>query len=168
MDYSQITESLYIGTTPCPEDYPLLHQLGVKLVINMRLERRPHPDPHQPPMRLLWLPSIDSPLAPISIHKLHQGVRAALATMETGGKVYVHCAKGRHRGPAMGAAILIALGYSPEHAMQIIEQQRRTASPHAWYIRSRIHRFAKSWGIPEKPCKDFSPSGLPDSTKINP
>ena len=149
MDYSQIIETLYIGTTPCPEDYPLLHQLGIQLVINMRLERRPHPDPQQPPMRQLWLPSVDSPLVPISIHKLQRGVQEALATIERGGKVYVHCAKGRHRGPAMGAAILIALGYSPDHAMHIIEQRRRIASPRAWYIRSRIHRFAKAWRIPE-------------------
>lgn len=154
MDYSQITDALYIGTTPCPEDYPLLRQLGIQLVINMRLERRPHPDPdpdtYEPPLRLLWLPSVDSPLVPISINKLQRGVQEALATIERGGKVYVHCAKGRHRGPAMGAAILIALGYSPEHAMQIIEQRRRIASPRAWYIRRRIHRFAKTWSIPEK------------------
>ncbi len=150
MDYSQIIEQLYIGTTPYPEDYPLLRQLGVQLVINMRFERRPRPDTHQPPLRLLWLPSIDSPLVPISIHKLQRGVREALDTMERGGKVYVHCAKGRHRGPAMAAAILIALGYTPERAMQIIEQRRRIASPRAWYIRRRIHRFAKTWGISEK------------------
>jgi hypothetical protein len=150
VDYSQIIDSLYIGTTPCTEDYPLLHKLGVTLVINMRFERRPHPDPHQPPMRLLWLPSIDSPLVPLSIHKLQRGVNEALTTIERGGKVYVHCAKGRHRGPAMGAAILIALGYSPEHAMQMIEQRRHIASPRAWYIRRRIHRFARTWRIPEK------------------
>jgi protein tyrosine phosphatase (PTP) superfamily phosphohydrolase (DUF442 family) len=150
MDYSQITESLYIGTTPRPEDYPFLRQLGVQLVINMRFERRPHPDPEQPPIRLLWLPSVDSPLVPISIRKLQRGVQEALATIQKGGKVYVHCAKGRHRGPAMGAAILIALGYSPEYAMQVIEQRRRIASPRAWYIRRRIHRFAKTWHISQK------------------
>ncbi len=145
MDYSQITDTLFIGTTPCPEDYPALYRLGIRLVINMRFERRPHPDPHTPPMRLLWLPSVDSPLVPISISKLKRGVREALRTLESGGKVYVHCAKGRHRGPAMAAAILIAQGYTPEHAMQVIEQRRLIASPRAWYIRSRIHRFAKSW-----------------------
>jgi protein tyrosine phosphatase (PTP) superfamily phosphohydrolase (DUF442 family) len=150
MDYSQITESLFIGTTPRPEDYPFLRKLGVQLVINMRFEQRPHPDPEQPPMRLLWLPSVDSPLVPISISKLQRGVQEALATIQKGGKVYVHCAKGRHRGPAMGAAILIALGYTPEHAMQIIEQRRRIASPRAWYIRRRIHSFAKRWHISEK------------------
>jgi protein tyrosine phosphatase (PTP) superfamily phosphohydrolase (DUF442 family) len=150
VDYSQIIESLYIGTTPGPEDYPLLRQLGVRLVINMRFEQRPAPDMSQPPLHSLWLPSIDSPLVPISMHKLKRGVREALATIEGGGKVYVHCAKGRHRGPAMGAAILIALGYSPERAMQIIEQRRRIASPRAWYIQRRIQRFAKTWTISEK------------------
>ncbi len=150
MDYSQIIETLYIGTTPGAEDYPLLHQLGVQLVINMRMERRPHPNVHDLPIRLLWLPSVDSPFVPISIDKLRRGVREALMTFDRGGKVYVHCAKGRHRGPAMGAAILIALGYSPEQAMQIIEQHRRVASPRAWYIRRRIHRFAKTWTVTEK------------------
>jgi hypothetical protein len=37
---------------------------------------------------------------------------AALETIRQGGKVYAHCQRGRHRGVAMGAAILIALGYS--------------------------------------------------------
>jgi dual specificity MAP kinase phosphatase len=147
MDYSQITESLYIGTTPRPEDYSYLRQLGVQLVINMRFEQRPHPDQEQPPIHLLWLPSVDSPLVPISIRKLQRGVQEALATIQKGGKVYVHCAKGRHRGPAMGAAILIALGYSPDYAMQIIEQRRCIASPRAWYIRRRIQRFAKTWHV---------------------
>lgn len=145
MDYSQITETLFIGVTPHTENYAELRRLGVRLVINMRFERRPRRDLHNPPMPVLWLRTIDSPLFPISIRALCKGVRKALRTMEEGGKVYAHCAGGKHRGVAMGAAILIAQGYSADEAIEIIKQNRPTADPDIWYIRKRIKRFSKSW-----------------------
>ncbi|MCJ7583358.1 MAG: hypothetical protein MUO30_01110, partial [Anaerolineales bacterium] len=111
MDLSPITEDLIIGTTPVPQDYPHLRDLGVRLVINMRFEHPPRPDLHQPPLNFLWLPTIDSPVLVIPIRFLMRGVQAALETIRSGGKVYAHCAGGRHRGVAMGASILIAQGY---------------------------------------------------------
>jgi len=145
MNYSRITDYLYIGNTPHKDDYDLLRELGVRLVINMRLERWPARDPHDPPLDFLWLPTIDSPGLVIPIHTLMRGVRAALETIRDGGKVYAHCGKGRHRGVAMGAAILIALGYDPEEAMELIKVQRSEADPDAFYIRSRILRFARAY-----------------------
>ena len=148
MEFSQITDHLYIGTTPRSEAYHQLRSLGVRLVINMRVERPPHRDFHNPPLPVLWLPTFDSPLIPIPLRSLHKGVVVALQTLQEGGKVYVHCAQGVHRGVAMGAAILIALGYAPQEAMQLIRQRRKSADPYAWYIRGRIYRFAeflKQW-----------------------
>jgi len=46
---------------------------------------------------------------------------------------------------AMGASILIALGYAPQEAMDLIKAQRPIADPEAFYIRSRILRFAHAW-----------------------
>ena len=145
MNYSQITDNLLIGTTPRARDYAQLHQLGVKLVINMRIGIPPRGDPHNPPMRSLWLPTIDSPLIPIPMHFLQTGVRAALKVIEEGGSVYTHCSRGRHRGVAMGACILIAQGMSAEQALQLIKQQRPVSDPQAWYIRDRIMKFAREW-----------------------
>jgi hypothetical protein len=142
---SKITDSLYIGDTPLRADYDTLRDLGVRLVINMRLEKRPARDLHQPPIQFLWLPTIDSPGLVIPIRFLMCGVRAALETICAGGKVYTHCAKGRHRGVAMGASILIALGYDPDEAIQLIKLQRPSADPDIFYIRSRILRFAQAW-----------------------
>ena len=76
---------------------------------------------------------------------LVRGVHAALETIQAGGKVYAHCAQGRHRGVAMGAAILIALGYDANQAMELIKAQRPSADPDMFYIRSRIFRFARAW-----------------------
>jgi protein-tyrosine phosphatase len=145
MDFSHITDDLLIGTTPAVGDYPHLRDLGVRLVINMRIEHRPRPDPQDPPLSLLWLPTFDSPFVPIPIRALLRGARAALDTIREGGKVYTHCAGGRHRGVAMGAAILIAQGHDPHMAMQLIKERRSFADPYAFYIRPRILRFARQW-----------------------
>jgi len=74
-----------------------------------------------------------------------QGAQAALETIRAGGKVYAHCAYGRHRGVAMGACILIAQGLDPQAAMQLIKERRSVADPFAYYIRSRILKFASEW-----------------------
>ena len=145
MNFSKITDDLFIGNTPSVSDYDTLRDLGVRLVINMRFSRGPQPDPHKPPLLLLWLRTIDSPFFPIPIHKLIVGARAALEAIRAGGKVYVHCAYGRHRGVAMGACVLIAQGYEPEAAMKLITEHRLVADPYAFYIRPRIMKFAQEW-----------------------
>lgn len=145
MDFSRITDALFIGKTPSSQDYDLLRQLGVTLVINMRVEQRPQPDPHHPPMAILWLPVFDSPIFPIPIKSLKRGAIAALQEIKQGGKVYTHCQEGIHRGVAMGAAILIAMGHSPQEASAMIKQRRPIADPDTWYIKRRIYRFSKSW-----------------------
>ncbi len=145
MNFSPITDDLFIGMTPSTADYNHLRDLGVKLVINMRVEYRPRKDLHESPLQLLWLPTFDSPLIPISIKYLRRGAKAALETIGNGGKVYTHCAGGVHRGVAMGACILIAQGYEAESAMRLIKSQRVFADPYAFYIRSRILKFASQW-----------------------
>ena len=145
MDFSAITDDLFIGTTPSVSDYDHLRELGVQLVINMRIEHRPRPDPHDPPLSLLWLPTFDSPFFPIPMRKLFQGAQAALQVIRDGGKVYAHCAGGRHRGVAMGAAVLVAQGCDPHEAMALIAERRSFADPFAFYIRPRILKFAGQW-----------------------
>jgi len=144
-EFSNITDDLFIGITPLVADYNGLRELGIKLIINMRSLHGPYPDDHPEPIKLLWLRTFDSPFFPIPISKLMIGAKAALETIEAGGKVYVHCAGGRHRGVAMGACILIAQGFEPEAAMKLIAERRLVADPNAYYIRSRIMRFAHHW-----------------------
>ncbi len=144
-NFSNITDDLFIGTTPLARDYDGLRELGIRLIINMRLTRSPFPDPHHEPIKLLWLRTIDSPFFPIPISKLMRGAHAALEAIEKGGKVYVHCAGGRHRGVAMGSCVLIAQGYDPQSAMKLITERRLIADPYIYYIRSRILKFAREW-----------------------
>lgn len=144
-NFSNITDDLFIGTTPLARDYDGLRELGIRLVINMRFSRGPYPDPHHMPIQLLWLRTIDSPFFPLPTAKLMIGARTALEMINAGGKVYVHCAYGRHRGPAMGACVLVAQGYEPADAMSLIADRRAVADPYAYYIRPRILKFASEW-----------------------
>ncbi len=145
MDFSEISRDLLIGTTPNTANYNRLRDLGVRLVINMRFTRPPYPDPHQPPLNFLWLPSADTMFFPIPVFTLMRGAQAALKTIESGGRVYAHCAGGRHRSVAMGASILIAQGYDAESAMQLIKKQRSFADPDIFYIRNQILKFERAW-----------------------
>jgi protein-tyrosine phosphatase len=91
------------------------------------------------------LRTFDTFLLPIPIHFLVRGARAALETIRSGGKVYAHCAYGRHRGVAMGTCILIAQGMTPDEAMRLVKSRRPVADPDIFYIRSRILKFAQVW-----------------------
>lgn len=130
---------------PTADDYRLLYDCGVRLVLNMRFSRRLPAGMVQPPIEVLWLPSFDNPLLPIPLAHLMRGTRAALQVIQSGGSIYAHCAHGRHRSVAMGAAILIAQGYTPEEAMQLIKQKRPQADPEVFYIKQRILSFARRW-----------------------
>ena len=145
MNFSTITDDLFIGSMPSVNQYDQLRELGVQLIINMRFSLGPRPDSHQIPIHTLWLRSVDSPFFPIAISKLMRGAQAALETIHDGGKVYAHCAYGRHRGVAMGACILVAQGFDPQAAMQLIKERRSVADPFAYYIRPRIFKFAREW-----------------------
>jgi protein tyrosine phosphatase (PTP) superfamily phosphohydrolase (DUF442 family) len=152
INYSEITDTLYIGTTPRKQDCPLLQSQGIQLVINMRFERPPQ---YGLPIPVLWLPTFDTPFLPIPIDLLKRGVQAALNVFQQGGKAYAHCASGIHRGVTMGASILIAQGYSSAEAMRLIKERRAIADPYVWYIRRRIEKFAETWykqlGVPPNP-----------------
>lgn len=145
MDASPITPDLFIGVTPRLDEYESLRQAGVRMIINMREEQAIPPDEHPFPLEILWLRTHDNPFLPIPIPALAEGVQRALPVIAAGGKVFVHCAYGRHRSVAMGAAILIAQGYEAQAAMQLIKEKRRVADPGMFYIKWRIERFQQYW-----------------------
>ena len=56
-----------------------------------------------------------------------QGVRFALEGIESGGVVLAHCHMGINRGPSMGFAILLALGWDAVEALDAIHAARPIA-----------------------------------------
>lgn len=143
-DISQITDTLYISAWPRGEHADEIRALGVRLILSMHW-RRPAKTVGHPPVRLLWLPTVDTPLTPMPIFLLRRGVEAALPVIQQGGRVLVHCKAGVHRSVAMACCLLIGLGHTADEAMRLVKDRRAVADPDVWYIRRRICKFEQDW-----------------------
>jgi len=143
-DISQITETLYISAWPRGGHAGEIRALGVRLILSMHW-RRPVKTVGHPPVRLLWLPTVDSPLTPMPMFLLRRGVQAALPVIRQGESVLVHCKAGVHRSVAMACCVLIGTGYTAEEAMRLVKDRRAVADPDVWYIRRRIVKIEQEW-----------------------
>ena len=141
---SKITDFLYISAWPRGEHVDEIIALGVRLVLSMHWIRPTKMLGH-PPVKLLWLPTIDKPFFPMPIKTLNKGVQAALPVIDDGGSVLVHCKAGMHRSVAQAACVLIGMGYNADDAMRLIKDQRAVADPYVGYIQKRIRLFETRW-----------------------
>lgn len=141
---SQITDYLFVSGWPGSNSAAQIRSLGIRLILSMHW-RKPGPDLWQPPVQLMWLPTFDSPLIPMPLTALRRGVQAALPVIARGWKVLCHCSAGRHRGVAMACCVLVGMGLPADEAMQVVKDRRAIADPYAWYIRTRITKFALDW-----------------------
>ena len=143
-DVSSITDYLYLSAMPQGEHAAEIEAMGVRLILSMHWQR-PSRSLGQPPVRLLWLPTFDTPITPIPISTLRRGVEAALPVIQGSERVLVHCRYGVHRSVAMACCVLISMGYSSNEAMALVKEKRAVADPDIWYIRSRIVKFGDLW-----------------------
>jgi protein tyrosine phosphatase (PTP) superfamily phosphohydrolase (DUF442 family) len=143
-DISQITDILYVSAWPEKQHRDEIVSQDIRLILSMHWWK-PNRVLAQPPLELMWLPTIDLPITPMPLDTLRRGVEAALPVIEAGGKVLAHCRAGRHRGVAMAACVLVGTGYSADDAIQLIKDKRSAADPDAWYIRDRILKFESYW-----------------------
>jgi protein-tyrosine phosphatase len=143
-DISRITDYLFISAWPEAEHVDEILALNIRLILSMHWIK-PSKSLNQPPLRMLWLPTIDTPLTPMPIGTLRRGVEAALPVIRNGRAVLSHCKAGVHRSVAMASCVLIGMGYSADDAMHLISEQREVADPHARHIESRIRKFERYW-----------------------
>jgi len=101
-----------------------LAQAGVTHVINMQLEFDDRPLAGEYGVQVLWNP-IDDDFLPKPREIFRRGVDFALQALEDPKtKLYVHCAAGVHRAPMMTLAILCALEYEIEAAIDLVQTKR--------------------------------------------
>jgi hypothetical protein len=143
-DVSEITDYLYISAWPRGNHAEEIRQLNVRLILSMHWIR-PSSALGHPPIRLLWLPTIDNPMFPMPIRTLERGVEAALPVIQDGYRVLVHCRAGRHRSVAMACCVLVGMGLTVDQSMRLVEQKRPAADPSIWYIQERIKKFDQHW-----------------------
>ena len=143
-EYSQITDQLFVAAWPTGEDYDAIIEFGVRLVINM--DWVPADEKlSEPPLRVLSLTEIDTPLTPMSMKNIWKGVDHAGKTFEDGGRVMVYCKGGVHRSVVMACCILISGGFTAEEAMARVKERRPVADPNTEHFKSRILKFEGEW-----------------------
>ena len=143
-DISQITPQLFISAWPRREHVAELQALGIQLILSMHWIV-PGRSIRKAPTRLLWLPTIDTPITPMPLGVLRRGVEAARPVLSAGGGVLAHCRAGVHRSVAMACCILIAQGHSADEAMRLVKEKRPVADPYIGYIQRRIRKFELVW-----------------------
>jgi protein tyrosine phosphatase (PTP) superfamily phosphohydrolase (DUF442 family) len=143
-DISRITDYLYVSAWPEGEHADEILALNIRLILSMHWQR-PSKSLNHPPLRVLWLPTVDTPITPLPIGTLRRGVEAALPVIGEGAGVLAHCKAGVHRSVAMASCVLIGMGYTADSAMHLVKEQREVADPFAGYIQSRIRRFESDW-----------------------
>jgi protein-tyrosine phosphatase len=152
MDMTWITDRIAVGGGIWNEENMLvLAQRGVTHIINMQIEfdDRRLAEPHG--INVLWNPTDDDFMPkPPQIFRL--GVDFARAALDQpDSKLFVHCAAGVHRAPMMTLAILRALGWKLEHAMQHIQAERPVvdwADIYVWSV-EEFMRSADGAGFPD-------------------
>jgi hypothetical protein len=143
-DVSQITDYLYLSAMPEEIHADEIREMGIRLILSMHWQR-PHQSVGAAPVKLLWLPTFDSPLLPMPLKALRRGVEASIPVIKAGQHVLVHCRYGIHRSVAMACCVLIGQGYSAMDAMSLVKEKRAVADPDIWYIRARILKFENLW-----------------------
>jgi protein tyrosine/serine phosphatase len=101
-NFGQMDERFYRGAQPKKDDYRALAALGIKTVIDLQAE----PEDYEKPMvEALGMRYVNIPMVDKEYPKAEDVERfLSLANNPETGKFYVHCAGGRHRTGAMGAA----------------------------------------------------------------
>ena len=143
-NFSEITSYLYISSFPGREHVEQIRAMKVRLILSLYL-KKPDEIFGQPPITLLWMPLVDSPVTPIPLHVFRRGVQAALPVIDDGGKVLVHCKWGIHRSAAMACCVLIGKGYSADEAIELVKRRRAPAKPDEGYVLARIKKFEQDW-----------------------
>jgi dual specificity MAP kinase phosphatase len=143
-DVTSITDYLYISAFPRGNHAEEIRAMNVRLILSMHWLRPSRLLGH-PPVRMYWLPTIDTPLTPMPIFVLRRGVEAALPVIRDGYRVLVHCRAGVHRSVAMACCVLIGMGQTADEAMELVTQKRAVADPRAWYIERQIYKFERDW-----------------------
>jgi protein-tyrosine phosphatase len=137
MDMTWITDRIAVGGGIWrPEQMAEIARTGVTHVIDMQIEFDDSSLAEPFGITVLWNPTDDD-----FRHKppeiFQKGVDFALQALdEDGSKLYIHCAAGVHRAPMMTLAVLGAMGWDLDDAMEIIQARRPVVDFADVYVKS--------------------------------
>jgi protein-tyrosine phosphatase len=145
MDITWVMPRLAIGGGIWTEDKMIeVVRAGVTHIIDMQIEFDDTALAEPYGVKVLWNPTDDDFRAkPPEL--LRRGVEFALEALDDAeSRVFIHCAAGVHRAPMMALAVLRALGFSLDDAMEMIQSRRNVVDLADVYVES-VEDFLRSY-----------------------
>jgi len=144
MDITWLTDRIAVGGGIwTSENMAKVARAGITHIIDMQIEFDDTALGRARGIEVLWNPT-DDDFEEKPAELFRRGVDFALAALEGAeAKVFIHCAAGVHRAPMMALALLGAMGWNVEDAMQMIEARRPVADFAGVYVES-VEKFLGS------------------------
>ena len=145
MDLTWITDRVAVGGGIWNDEQMIeLVRQGVTHIIDMQIEFDDTKLAEPYGVKVLWN-AADDDFQPKPPALFQRGVDFAMEALDDpGSKVYIHCAAGVHRAPMMTLAVLRALGFSLDDALEMIESRRHVVDFADVYVQS-VEDFMKSY-----------------------
>ncbi len=137
MDMTWVTNRIAVGGGIWTDEKMIeVVRAGVTHVIDMQIEFDDTQLAEPYGVKVLWNPTDDDfQLKPAELFR--RGVDFALAALDDAeSRVFIHCAAGVHRAPMMALAVLRALGFSREDAIDMIQSRRNVVDFADIYVES--------------------------------
>jgi protein-tyrosine phosphatase len=145
MDMTWVTDRIALGGGIWTDDKMMeVVRAGVTHIVDMQIEWDDTALAKPYGVKVLWNPTDDDfQIKPAEL--LQRGVDFALEALDDAeSKVFIHCAAGVHRAPMMTLAVLCALGFQLETAINTIQARRRVVDFADVYVRS-VEQFMRSY-----------------------
>jgi protein-tyrosine phosphatase len=137
MDMTWVTDRIAVGGGIWNDEKMIeVVRAGVTHIVDMQIEWDDTALAKPYGVNVLWNPTDDDfKLKPPAL--LQRGVDFALEALDDAdSKVFIHCAAGVHRAPMMTLAVLRAMGFGLDDAMDMIQARRKVVDFADVYLRS--------------------------------
>ena len=151
MDMTWVTDRIAVGGGIWNDDKMIeVVRAGVTHIIDMQIEFDDTRLAEPYGINVLWCPT-DDDFRPKPPELFQRGVDFALAALDDpASKVFIHCAAGVHRAPMMALAVLRALGFALQDAIDVIQARRPVVDFADVYVAS-VEHFVRAYTPTEQP-----------------
>ncbi len=145
MDMTWVMPRLAVGGGIWTDDKMIeVVRAGVTHIIDMQIEFDDTRLAAPYRVKVLWNPT-DDDFRPKPPELFQRGVEFALEALDDAEtRIFIHCAAGVHRAPMMALALLRAMGFGLQVAMDMIQSRRSVVDFADVYVES-VEEFARSY-----------------------
>ncbi len=150
MDMTWVTDRIAVGGGIWTDDKMIeVVRAGITHIIDMQIEWDDTRLAQPYGVKVLWNPT-DDDFRPKPRELFQRGVEFALEALDDAeSRVFIHCAAGVHRAPMMALAVLRAMGFRLQDAIDMIESRRQVADFAEVYVQS-VEQFMRSYEAAEQ------------------